>query len=42
VLSDAGVPAPDIEAYLTVLGDRPALDAAMNWYRDRWRRSLPH
>jgi pimeloyl-ACP methyl ester carboxylesterase len=33
VLSGAGVPRPDIEAYLTVLGDRPALDAAMNWYR---------
>jgi pimeloyl-ACP methyl ester carboxylesterase len=33
VLTRAGVPASDIEAYLTVLGDRPALDAAMNWYR---------
>jgi pimeloyl-ACP methyl ester carboxylesterase len=33
VLSRAGVPASDIDAYLTVLGDRSALDAAMNWYR---------
>jgi pimeloyl-ACP methyl ester carboxylesterase len=33
MLCGAGVPAPDIEAYLTVLGDRSALDAAMNWYR---------
>jgi pimeloyl-ACP methyl ester carboxylesterase len=28
-----GVPAVDAEAYLDVLGDREALDAAINWYR---------
>lgn len=28
-----GVPDDDAEAYLTVLGGRPALDAAINWYR---------
>ena len=28
-----GVPADDAEAYLKVLGQRPALDAAINWYR---------
>jgi pimeloyl-ACP methyl ester carboxylesterase len=33
LLSGAGVPSPDVEAYLTVLGDRAALDAAMKWYR---------
>ena len=27
------MPAADIDAYLTVLGDRAALDAAINWYR---------
>jgi pimeloyl-ACP methyl ester carboxylesterase len=32
-LSRAGVPAPDIDAYLTVLGERDAMDAAINWYR---------
>lgn len=33
VLERAGVPAADSDAYLSVLGDRAALDAAMNWYR---------
>ncbi|MEM7018811.1 MAG: alpha/beta hydrolase [Pseudomonadota bacterium] len=28
-----GVPAADAEAYLTTLGERDALDAAINWYR---------
>jgi pimeloyl-ACP methyl ester carboxylesterase len=28
-----GVPEADVDAYLTVLGDREALDAALNWYR---------
>ena len=33
VLSRAGVPVADVDAYLGVLGDWSALDAAMNWYR---------
>jgi pimeloyl-ACP methyl ester carboxylesterase len=33
VLAGAGVPPADVDAYLEVLGDRAALDAAMNWYR---------
>ena len=33
VLSGAGVPDADVGVYLEVLGDRAALDAAMNWYR---------
>jgi pimeloyl-ACP methyl ester carboxylesterase len=33
VLARAGVSDRDVDAYLTVLGDRAALDAAMNWYR---------
>lgn len=33
MLTRAGVPAPDVEAYVQVLGERDALDAAMNWYR---------
>jgi pimeloyl-ACP methyl ester carboxylesterase len=32
-LSRAGVPSEDAEAYVRVLGQRDALDAAMNWYR---------
>ena len=28
-----GLPGPDIDAYLEVLGDRDALDAALQWYR---------
>jgi pimeloyl-ACP methyl ester carboxylesterase len=32
-LSSQGVPDADIDAYLEVLGDREALDAALNWYR---------
>ena len=33
LLAGSGVPSPDIEGYLEVLGERPALDAALNWYR---------
>jgi pimeloyl-ACP methyl ester carboxylesterase len=33
VLAHAGVPASDADAYLAVLADRAALDAALNWYR---------
>ena len=33
VLAGAGVPPADVDAYLSVLGERDALDAAMNWYR---------
>lgn len=33
MLSRGDVPDTDIAAYLKVLGDRAALDAAMNWYR---------
>jgi pimeloyl-ACP methyl ester carboxylesterase len=33
VLAGAGVPDPDVAAYVAVLGERAALDAAMNWYR---------
>lgn len=29
----AGVPSADAAVYLTTLGERPALDAAINWYR---------
>jgi pimeloyl-ACP methyl ester carboxylesterase len=32
-LASQGVPSVDIDAYLEVLGDREALDAALNWYR---------
>lgn len=32
-LSEQGVPENDIAAYLAVLADRGALDAALNWYR---------
>lgn len=32
-LAAQGVPEADIDAYLSVLGERPALDAALNWYR---------
>jgi pimeloyl-ACP methyl ester carboxylesterase len=33
LLGRNGVPTSDVDAYLTVLGDRSALDAAINWYR---------
>lgn len=33
LLSDSGVPPEGIEGYLSVLGERGALDAAVNWYR---------
>lgn len=33
ILAGAGVGPADVEAYLSVLGDPAALDAAMNWYR---------
>lgn len=33
VLAQAGVPDADAAAYIAVLGERAALDAAMNWYR---------
>ena len=33
MLADQRVPAADIDAYLTVLGDVAAMDAAVNWYR---------
>lgn len=32
-LTRSGVPSADVDAYLSVLGERPALDAAVNWYR---------
>ena len=32
-LADQGVPAVDIDAYLSVLGDPATLEAAVNWYR---------
>ncbi|MDH3678585.1 MAG: alpha/beta hydrolase [Acidimicrobiia bacterium] len=32
-LSDSGVPPADVDGYLDVLGERSALDAALNWYR---------
>ena len=33
MLSSNYVPDPDIDGYLKVLGHRPAMDAALNWYR---------
>lgn len=33
LLAGSDVPAHDIDGYLEVLGERPALDAALNWYR---------
>ena len=33
MLASSDVPPADIEAYLEVLGDRRAMDAALNWYR---------
>jgi pimeloyl-ACP methyl ester carboxylesterase len=33
ILADAGVGPTDVDAYVAVLGDPAALDAAMNWYR---------
>jgi len=33
LLDRSGVPERDLDAYLAVLGSRPALDAAINWYR---------
>lgn len=38
-LQDQGVPATDVDAYLARLGDEPALDAALNWYRAARPRS---
>ena len=32
-LGDQGVPEADVAAYLSVLNDHAALDAAVNWYR---------
>jgi pimeloyl-ACP methyl ester carboxylesterase len=32
-LTDQGVPAADVDAYLATLADERALDAAINWYR---------
>ena len=32
-MAHGGVPDPDIDAYLATLGQRDALDAAVNWYR---------
>jgi pimeloyl-ACP methyl ester carboxylesterase len=32
-LAAIGIPAPDVDAYLEVLAERSALDAALNWYR---------
>jgi pimeloyl-ACP methyl ester carboxylesterase len=32
-LASQGVPVPDVEVYLATLGQRPALDAAIHWYR---------
>ena len=32
-LEQMGVPAVDVDVYLTALGERPAMDAAINWYR---------
>jgi pimeloyl-ACP methyl ester carboxylesterase len=32
-LADQGVPSASIEEYLSVLGERSALDAALAWYR---------
>jgi pimeloyl-ACP methyl ester carboxylesterase len=32
-LAASGIPAPDVDAYLEVLAERSALDAALNWYR---------
>ena len=32
-LSSQGVPPADVDAYLSTLGDRATLDAAINWYR---------
>lgn len=33
LLANSGVPDVDIDGYLEVLGQRPALEAALNWYR---------
>ncbi len=33
MLAGSGVPNEDIDGYLAVLGERDALDAAVNWYR---------
>ena len=35
-----GVPEPDIDAYLSTLGERDALDAAVNWYRAMGRSKI--
>lgn len=39
-LARGAVPDADIDAYLTTLGHRGALDAAMNWYRAMGRSEL--
>lgn len=33
LLSDAGVPAADVDAYAATFNDRAAVDGALNWYR---------
>ncbi len=33
LLAGSGVPGDDIDGYLEVLGQRPAIEAALNWYR---------
>lgn len=33
LLTGSGVPGDDIDGYLEVLGQRPAIEAALNWYR---------
>jgi pimeloyl-ACP methyl ester carboxylesterase len=38
-LTDQGVSAADAQAYLTVLGHKPALESALNWYRAAGSRS---
>ena len=40
-LAEQRVPAADINAYLEVLGQRPALEAALNWYRAAATLAVP-
>lgn len=40
VLAAQGVPRTDVEAYLSTLGERAALDAAIHWYRAAGRSGL--
>ncbi len=40
IYARSGVPASDAEAYLATLARRPALDAAINWYRSAGASSL--